>query len=157
MDKEIEKKFEDLADRLFKLEKEVEILKDNKEIITSSESRNHDVTDIAINVPEEIVDQITGLDERVRFPILWYYSSKQIMTVEEFLNACSDKGFSLSSSWLPSAGGNFKNRLVREDKMFREAEKIGKNKAWTLTDIGRLKIKRELQNIKSKNVNQNGK
>lgn len=28
----------------------------------------------------------------------------------------------LGSSWLPSAGGNFKNRLVKEDKMFTDAK-----------------------------------
>ena len=90
------------------------------------------------------------LEERIRFPILWYHSTKQIMTVEEFLTVCADKGFSLNTSWLPSAGGNFKNRLVNEDKMFKEVNKVGKNKTWSLTDIGKLKVKRVIQNIKSK-------
>lgn len=140
------KKLEKLEKHVPKI-KEIQVLKGNRDITDNSNSQEL-TSVISINVPEETIDQIERLDERIKFPILWHYSSKPIMTVEEFLNACSDKGFSLSPSWLPSAGGNFKNRLVKEDKMFREADKLGKNKTYTLTDIGKLKIKRELQKIK---------
>lgn len=102
---------------------------------------------LEINVPNELVEKITTLDERVRMPLLWYFSNRHSMTVKEFLMACAKKGFSLSASWLPSTGGNFKNRLVNEDKMFREANKIGREIVWDFTDVGKLKIMKEIEKL----------
>ena len=102
---------------------------------------------IEIKVPSELIEGILKLEERIRFPILWHFSNIQRMTVKDFLIACTKKGFGLSSSWLPSAGGNFKGRLVTEDKMFYEDGKIGSQTAWLLTDVGKVKIKKELEKM----------
>lgn len=106
-------------------------------------------TSIEINVPVDLIESILKLEERIRFPILWHFSNHEKMTIKDFLMACAKKGFTLSSSWLPSAGGNFKGRLVNEDKMFHEAGKIGNQTAWALTDVGKLKIMKELEKLKA--------
>lgn len=106
---------------------------------------------IDINIPEEIIENITNLDERIQFPILWYFSTQPIMSVNEFLNACADKGLTLNPSWHTSAGGNFKNRLVKEDKMFTQVKNIeSKEKVWKLTDVGKLKIKKQVNDLRKK-------
>jgi len=113
----------------------------NKSELTSSQ-------EISINIPENLIEPIMELDERKRIPILWSFSSQSVMTIEDFLNICADKGFGLGPSWLPSAGGNFKNRLVEEDKMFTSGKlRINNKKTWKLTDVGKLKIKKELSNL----------
>lgn len=89
------------------------------------------------------------MEERARFPVLWYFSNKPIMSVKEFLNICAETGFSLGPSWLPSAGGNFLNRLVNEDKMFHKKAKMNGEQTWELTDIGKLKVKKILNDLKS--------
>ena len=149
MDPEITKKFESLEYSILNLENEIKSL---KQIISpvSQQSQNGNSSLIKIQVPEKFVDDIIKMDERSRFPILWYFSTKQIMSVKEFLNICSETGFSLSPSWLTSAGGNFSNRLVKEDKMFRKAKKENGELLWELTDIARLKIKRQVNEFESK-------
>jgi len=113
------------------------------EIIVENES-------IDIKIPEEMIENITDLDERTQFPIIWYFSTIPILTVSEFLNACADKGLSLSPSWHTSAGGNFKNRLVKEDKMFTSIKTKNHEKKWKLTDVGKLKIKKLLNELQKK-------
>lgn len=104
---------------------------------------------IEIRVPQELIDSIIKLEERIKFPILWYFSSRQSMTVKDFLMTCAKKGFGLSFSWLPSAGGNFKRRLVNEDMLFREADKLGREVVWEFTDLGKLKVMKEIEKLRS--------
>ena len=47
-------------------------------------------------------------------------------------------------------GGNFKNRLVKEDKMFTNVKTESKEKKWKLTDVGKLKIKKQLNELQKK-------
>jgi len=105
--------------------------------------------EISINMPENLIESLMKLEERKLFPILWSFSSQPIMIVEDFINACSEKGFMFSPSWLPSAGGHFKARLIKEDKMLTETKlKIKGRKTWKLTDVGKIKLRKELANIK---------
>ena len=114
------------------------IIVENKSEISSNDN-------ISINVPENLIESLLKLDERKLIPILWSFSSQPIMKVEDFINACFEKGFMLSTSWLPSAGGNFKTRLIKEDKMMTEIKlKIKGKKSWKLTDVGKMKIKKIL-------------
>lgn len=111
-------------------------------------SQNEEIT---FNIPDDLIESIMKLDERQQIPILWSFSSQPVMSVENFITACSEKGFLLNPSWLPSAGGNFKNRLVKEDRKLTDAKvKIGGKKTWKLTDIGKIKIKKELASITKK-------
>lgn len=129
----------------------VELQKKGKQVTSSTTSNQSELTssqEISINIPENLIEPVMKLDERKRIPILWSFSSQSVMTVEGFLNVCADKGFGLSPSWLPSAGGNFHNRLVKEDKMLTSDKlKIKGKKTWKLTDVGKLKIKKELSKL----------
>ncbi len=110
-----------------------------------------DLSDLKINVPDNLVDAIeTIADEKIKLPLLWYHSTKPIMTVGEFLETVSSTGFSLSPSWHPSVGGNFAAMLVNGDKMFRPKGKRGREKLWDLTDVSKLKIKAEIKKLESK-------
>jgi len=151
MDQEIEKKIKNLEDRITTLENEIELLKNPQQKPHLTGGKNgEDDSMTRIRVPEDLVDKIENMIERVRFPVLWYFSNKQIMSVKEFLNICAETGFSLGSSWLPSVGGTFLNRLVKEDKMFRKGAKVDGEQTWELTDIGKLKVKKILDDLKSR-------
>lgn len=129
----------------------VELQKKGKQVTsptTLNQSELASTQKISINIPENLIEPIMELDERKRIPILWSFSSQLVMTIEDFLNICADEGFGLNSSWLPGAGGNFNNRLVKEDKMFTSSKlKINGKKTWKLTDVGKLKIKKELSKL----------
>lgn len=101
-----------------------------------------------LTVPDELVPIIEKLDERIKFPMLWYFSSVPIMTVSDFLNLCSSEGFTLNSYWLPSAGGHFSGKLVNSDKMFHRVGRQGKEKTWELTKIGKLKLSNKINELK---------
>lgn len=126
----------------------VELQKKGKQVTLSTtvnQSESASKKEISINIPENLIGPIMKLDERKRIPILWSFCSQSVVTIENFLNICADKRFGLNSSWLPGVGGNFKNRLVKEDKMFTSDKlKINGKKTWKLTDVGKLKIKKEL-------------
>lgn len=117
---------------------------------TKDHKKDQDIDElpIDISIPQELIEEILKLEERIRIPVLWYFSTRQKMTVKDFLMACARKGLTLNSSWHPSAGGNFKRRLINEDKMFHETEKVGRDAILELTDIGRLKIMKELEKLK---------
>ena len=129
----------------------VELQKKGKQVTSSTTLNQSELAssqEISINITENLIEPIMELDERKRFPILWSFSSHSVMTIEDFLNICADKGFGLKPSWHPSAGGNFNNRLVKEDKMFTSGKlKINGKKTWKLTDVGKLKIKKELSKL----------
>ena len=157
VDYTVEGSYEDLLKVNFDTIKEMNILIQKiKE--TFPEEEIHDVpkaitnipkenSDLQISVPTDLIDTIEKMDERSKIPLLWYYSSKPIMTVSEFLEMSSDTGFSLSSNWHPSAGGHFASTLVSQDKMFREKGKKGREKLWELTDVGKLKMKALIKKI----------
>lgn len=146
--KEIEK-LNTIVNRIasvFKSEEKVTHQKKNLDEAEGEDVNENNVT-IEINIPTELIDAVQKLDERIRFPILWYFSNQKRMAVKDFLLACARKGVSLSSSWHPSAGGNFKKRLVGEDKMFHEDGKVGGQTAWKLTDVGELKVTKEIERL----------
>ncbi len=151
MDQEIQEKFESLENKILTLENEIKSLKQIMSPIYQQSQNTDSNFYIKIQVPEKIIDDVIKMDERFRFPTLWYFSTKQIMSIKEFLNVCSETGFSLNPSWLPSTGGNFNNRLVKEDKMFRKVKKENGEQTWELTDMARLKIKRKISEFGSKN------
>lgn len=125
--------------------------KNPSEISITDESKTSPNNEILINIPENLIEPLMEIDERSQIPILWSFSSHPIMDIESFIHSCSEKGFLLSPSWLPSTGGNFKNRLVKEDKMLTDAKtKINGKKAWKLTDVGKIKLKRILSKISKK-------
>lgn len=101
-----------------------------------------------IHVLEDMLSKIEKLDEKEKFPVLWSFSSKPIMTVDEFLSECAEKGFTLSPSWLPRAGGHFSQTLVKRMKMFHKVGKSGNKSTWKLTDIGKLKVKQIIKKLK---------
>lgn len=139
------------------------VLQNNKSKLLPSKAHNMDKKNTAdetqlhleIKVPGEIIDDILNLKERVRFPILWYFSNQSIMKVKEFLTACADKGFPLRTTWLPNLGGDFTKILVHKDKMFHEVDKVDGEKRWTLTDVGKLKIKKLINELESNRTNKN--
>lgn len=127
---------------------------DNKNIILtkaveSGITKPKTVSELEINAPQNLWQKINEIDERTRFPILWFYSTKPVMSVKEFLTLCAKKGFSLNTSWLPSVGGNFASKLVKEDKMFKEEGKEGGEKLWAMTDLGRIRIQQEIHKLES--------
>jgi len=124
---------------------------DSTKISVKNESETSSNDQISINIPENLIEPLMAIDERRQIPILWSFSSQPIMDVESFIETCSEKGFLFGSSWLPSAGGNFKNRIVKEDKMLTDAKiKINGKKAWKLTDVGKVKLKRIIADISKK-------
>jgi hypothetical protein len=129
-----------------------QISQDSAESKKVSKSKNNSsppaIQVAEIEIPQEFIEGVKELDERTRFSIIWSFSNRPRMTIKEFLIACAKKGFALSSSWLPSEGGNFRGRLVNEDRMFHDVEKVGRELVWELTDVGRLKVMRELEKLK---------
>jgi len=101
-----------------------------------------------IQVPEESMSKIENLDEKKKFPVLWSFSSKPIMTVEEFLSECAEKGLTLKPYWLPTAGGHFSKTMVKDGKMLHKVGKSGNKTTWKLTDMGKLKVKQILKELK---------
>ena len=95
-----------------------------------------------LSIPEHSLEKILALKEREQIPILWSLSSAQSMTVDEFLSACSDAGVTISQSYSPTKGGNFRNRLVKQDKMFLEDGKVGKVPRYKLSAAGKLKAQK---------------
>ena len=96
----------------------------------------------AISIPEQSLGKILALRERERIPILWSLSSQQSMTVDEFLSASSKAGVAVAPSYSPAKGGNFRNRLLKQDKMFIEDGKLGKVPKYRLTAAGKLKAQK---------------
>ena len=95
-----------------------------------------------------MIKPILKLDERKQIPILWSFSSQEVMTVRDFINACSEKGFPFSARWLSTAGSYFRTLLVKEDGMLEETKlKINGKRTWKLTDVGKIKIKEDLSKI----------
>ena len=145
---DLDEKIARLEKRLEKLEIEFKDLKSDsseKTIIGSDDSA-------VINLPVELIDKIIELEESQQIPILWHYSTKPVMTVKEFLEAAAKKGFTLSHSWLPSAGGSFSGTFVKKGGIFHDVKIKGKGneKSWEMTDIGRFKIIKKLNGLKSK-------
>lgn len=107
-----------------------------------------DSSDLKINVPSNLVEIIEQMDdEKIKFALLWSYSTKPVMTINEFLKVCSSTGFTLSPSWHTSTGGYFASQLVSGDKMFRQKGKRGKEKLWELNDVAKLKINAEIRKL----------
>ncbi|MEC4847667.1 MAG: hypothetical protein RI100_00565 [Nitrosarchaeum sp.] len=118
-------------------------IKNKPEVLSNNE--------ISINIPENLIESLMKLDERQLIPILWSFSSNPIMNIEGFIQSCGEKGFLLNSSWLPSVGGNFKNRIVKEDRMLTDAKTtINGKKAWKLTDVGKIKLNKILSELSKK-------
>lgn len=118
--------------------------------ITLNPKTNSSVSEPSLlNVPEHLKNKIESVAEKVKFPILWSFCSNPVMTIEEFLTECSAKGFALSTSWLPSVGGNFSNKLVTENKMFKKAGTKNLKKAWTFSSVGKLKVQQLINNLKN--------
>jgi len=64
------------------------------------------------------------------------------MTVEEFLDASSRAGVTIAPSYSPKKGGNFRNRLVKQDKMFVEDGRVDKMPKYKLSAAGKLKAQK---------------
>ena len=95
-----------------------------------------------LSIPEHSLEKILALKEREQIPILWSLASAQSMTVDEFLQACTRAGVTISQSYSPTKGGNFRNRLVKQDKMFLEDGKVGKVPRYKLSASGKLKVQK---------------
>jgi hypothetical protein len=135
-----QKMFDDLEKRIYDLEQEIRILKSKHD--TSNSSINTDNSQVIIDIPKNMIEKIMALDESSQIPILWYYSTKPIMSVKEFLTVCAKKGFMLSHSWLPAAGGHFAGTFITKKKIFHEvkSDTKSKEKLWQLTDVAKFKI-----------------
>lgn len=145
-----EKSFNDLEKRVSDLEKEIKTIKSEND--TSNSNVNTNNSQVIIDIPENMIDKIAVLDEPSQIPILWYYSNKPVMTVKEFLTICAKKGFTLSHSWLPAAGGHFAGTFVKKQKIFYEVKGDikSKEKFWKLTDVAKFKISKTIAGINSK-------
>ena len=95
-----------------------------------------------LTITEQYLEKILALKEREQIPILWSLSSQQSMTVDEFLAASSRAGVSIAPSYSPTKGGNFRNRLVKQDKMFVEDGKLGKVPKYKLSAAGKFKAQK---------------
>jgi len=123
----------------------------NLKILVSDKPETPQNNEILINIPEDLIEPLLELDERKQIPILWSFSSQAVMVMADFIDVCAEKGFILSQSWLPSAGGHFKAILVKKDKMLTETKlKINGKKTWKLTDVGKIKIRKEISKITKK-------
>lgn len=121
--------------------------------LVSTRPHNKSASDKSnIDVPSNLISIVENLDDRLKIPILWSFSSKPAMSVGEFLTTSAAQGFSISSSWHPSSGGQFATKLVNADKMFHTVKSEGKEKIWELTTVGKLKIANELKKLK-KSIN----
>jgi len=133
-----------LEDKVRTLEEELKTLKQHG----APASNLKVVSTATINVPENILLKVTELDEKEQIPILWFFSDKSIMTVKEFLESCVTKGFTLSHSWLPSAGGYFSATFVKKGIFHEVKVRVkGNEKHWKLTDIARFKIKKKIKEL----------
>jgi hypothetical protein len=115
--------------------------------LAKKSSDQHEEQDIPqIRIPDQHLERILALKERDQIPILWHLRAKPSMTVDEFLRASSNAGIAISPSYSPSKGGNFRNRLVKEDKMFVEDGLKGKVPRYKLSSIGKIKIQKFFTN-----------
>jgi len=96
----------------------------------------------SLSIPAQSLEKILALKEREQIPILWSLSSQQSMTVDEFLDASSKAGVTIAPSYSPAKGGNFRNRLVKQDKIFVEDGKLGKIPKYKLSAAGKLKAQK---------------
>jgi len=112
--------------------------------LVESQQHTGDLEAPTLSIPEHSLEKILALKEREQIPILWSLSSQQSMTVDGFLTACEKAGVTISRSYSPTKGGNFRNRLFKEDKMFVEDSKAGKVPKYKLSAAGRLKAQKFL-------------
>lgn len=145
---DLHEKVAKLEARVGALEKELSTLKPTASMQYLTDSINS-VSDI--NLPANLIDKIMNLDESQQIPILWHYSTKPVMTVKEFLESAAKKGFTLSHSWLPSAGGSFSGTFVKKGGIFHDVKIKGKGneKSWKMTDIGKFKINKIVSELNS--------
>ena len=137
------KKIELLENRVNTLEEEMKSLK-NITVVQPELDVNLNST---INIPKNLLIKIMDLDVKKQIPILWSFSSNPVMTVAAFLEICVRKGFVLSHSWLPSAGGAFSTNFVKKG-WFQEVKVKGdKSKHWKLTVAGNLKIAKIIKDL----------
>ncbi len=101
-------------------------------------------------VQEKFLKGVLNLSERQQIPVLWSFSNKPAMTIDQLIEASTRSGIAISPSWSPMKGGNFRNRLVKEDRMFVEEGKIGKMPKYKLSASGRMKVAWILEQIESK-------
>jgi len=97
-----------------------------------------------IEVPEDLVNYISGLGDPDKIPVLWSMSNLEWMKVDEFLSAAADSGMTVAKSWSPKQGGNFNNRLYRERKLFVKKGE-GKDATYKLSAEGKQKVKEILE------------
>ena len=141
--KELHTKVNNISKELgFNVSKSPKIESDSKD-----DEKDDEELETKIKIPEHLMSKVESLDERKKFPILWYFSSNPIMTVDEFLTQCVQKGFSLKPWWLPTAGGKFSKTFVQEDKILHKVGKRGSKTTWTFTDIGKLKIMKMIKEL----------
>lgn len=119
-----------------------------------SQQAESKTTGPVLSIPADILEKLSPLDERTRIPVIWYFSSKPSMTVNEFLIAAAKDGVGLSPSWAPSEGGNFRNRLVKKDNMFAEDGQDGKTTRYRLTELAAIKVKKTLAELKTTKADQ---
>jgi len=142
--KQIEEHFSKLKKKINFIKNEsLEIVKSTKEASTSQK--------IELHVPDNLIEKIESIEnEEKKIPILWSFSTKEKMSVSEFLELCSKNGFSLSTTWLPSEGGRFSTKIVKNEKFFHNVDKKGSEKYWELTKVGKLKIRKMIQILDKK-------
>jgi hypothetical protein len=116
--------------------------KQERRRIVDDEILEDEQGEITFDVPKELFPEIMKLDDREKIPVFWYYSSRKSMTVSEFLMAASKKGFNFAPSYLPSKGGNFANRLAKEDGVLARDGKQRRPQKFKLTDVGILKVQK---------------
>jgi len=103
--------------------------------------------EITFDIPQELLPKIMKLEEREKIPVIWSYASRNSMTISEFLVAASKKGFNFSPSWHPSQGGNFTNRLLKQDGVFARDGKQSTAWKFMLTDVGLLKVQKTISEL----------
>ena len=97
-----------------------------------------------IEVPDDLVNYITGLGDPDKIPILWSMSTQEWMKVDDFLSAAAEAGMTIARSWSPKQGGNFNNRLYREKKLFVKKGE-GKEATYKLSAEGKQRVKELLE------------
>jgi len=93
-----------------------------------------------IALKEDLVNFVSGLGDSDKIPILWSFSDREWMKVDEFLAAAAEAGISIARSWSPKQGGNFNNRLFKERKLFVKKGE-GKEAMYKLSAEGKQKVK----------------
>ncbi len=144
---DILEKIANLESRVGMLEKICSNLKPSNPFEHNPSGNN---TDAEINLPSDMIDKISNLDEQKKLPVLWYYSTKPVMSVKEFMEIATKKGFTLNHSWLPSSGGAFSVTFVKKMGLFHQVKIKGKGneKYWKLTDVGKFKITKMINELK---------